>query len=128
LELPDGKVEMHFVHLIRHPESFKEGKLTVELRWSGGRNRYKERFEELFQSDRFASKIDPALGKHDIVKAPNLRPNNPRLTRKIYEVDRRGLPESYFETLSTAVNEHQQLAPAINEVLETALKEVDDEH
>jgi hypothetical protein len=118
---------MHFVHLIRDEESFKKGKLTVELRWSGGRNRYKERFEELFQSDRFASKIDPVLGKHDIVKTPNVRPNNPRLTRKIYEVDRRDLPESYFETLSTAVKEHQQLAPAINKVLDVAIREVDEE-
>lgn len=127
LELPDGKVEMHFVHLIRHETSFTEGTLTVELRWSGGRNRYKQRFEELFQSDRFASKIGPVLGKHDIVKAPNVGPKNPRLTRKVYEVDRRGLPTSYFEALSVAVKEHQQLAPAINKVLETAIEEVDEE-
>jgi hypothetical protein len=42
-------------------------------------------------------------------------------------VDRRGLPTSYFEALSVAVKEHQQLAPAINKVLETAIEEVDEE-
>jgi hypothetical protein len=127
LKLLDGKVEMHFVHLIRKKESFEDGKLTVELRWSGGRNRYKKRFKELFQSDRFADKIDPILGEHKIVKAPNDTKKNPRLTRKIYEVDRRNLPNSYFETLSTAVKEHQELGPVINEVLKTAIGEVNKE-
>jgi len=61
------------------------------------------------------------------VKAPNDTKKNPRLTRKIYEVDRRNLPNSYFETLSTAVKEHQELGPVINEVLKTAIGEVNKE-
>lgn len=37
------------------------------------------------------------------------------------------VPESYLETLSTAVKEHQQLVLAINKVLEAAIREVDEE-
>ncbi len=127
LKLPDGKVEMHFVHLIRNIESFEEGKLTFELRWSGGQNQYKKRFTELFQSKRFAGELDPVLGEYDVIKAPNVTRKNPRLIRKIYDVDRRDLPSSYYETLSTAVKEHQQLAPAINKVLDAAIQEIDEE-
>jgi len=127
LKLPDGQVRMHFVHLIRDLESFEEGKLTVQLRWPGNQNRYKDRFTELFVSDRFADEIGPALGEYDVTKAPNISRNNPRLTEKIYDVDRSGLPESYYETLSTAVKEHQQLAPTINKVLDAAIDEVDEE-
>lgn len=128
LKLPDGKVEMHFVHLIRNEESFKEGKLTVELRWSGNRNDYKNRFKELFTSDRFDSELDPVLGRYDIDRAPDVWRKNPRLTRRTYKVSsKHDLPESYFDTLSTAVKEHQQLAPTINKILDTAIREVDEE-
>jgi hypothetical protein len=127
LKLPDGWVRMHFVHLIRKPESFEKGKLTMELRWSGNQNRYKDRFKELFTSDRFDSKLDPALGEHDIDRAPKININVPQFTRKEYSVNRSRLPESYYETLSTAVKEHQQLTPVINEVLDTAIEEVDEE-
>lgn len=127
LKRSGSKVKMHFVHLIRNIESFEEGRLTVELRWPGGENKYKDRFKNLFTSDHFADRIDPALGEHDITKAPNTTRKNPRLTRKEYDVSRSDLPGSYYETLSTAVKEHQQLAPAINKVLETAIKEVDEE-
>lgn len=127
LELPDGRVKMHFVHLIRDIESFEEGKLTMELRWSGNRNRYKDRFKELFTSDRFDDRLDPILGEHNIERAPNIDRNVPRLTRKVYSIERSSLPGSYYETLSTAVSEHQQLAPAINEILEAAISEVDED-
>lgn len=127
LKLPDGMVRMHFVHLIRNLESFEEGELTVELRWSGNQNEYKDRFKKLFTSDRLDSLLDPALGEYNVDRAPNTSRNIPRFTRKVYDVSRPDLPESYFETLSTAVKEHQQLAPAINKVLETAIQEVDEE-
>ena len=127
LKLPDGKVEMHFVHLIRHKESFEEGTLTVELRWSSGRNRYKKQFKELFTSDRFDGELNPALGAHDIERAPDVWRKNPRLTRRTYKVPRSDLPDSYFEKLSVAVKQHQQLAPAINKVLDAAIEEVDEE-
>jgi hypothetical protein len=127
LNLPDGWVRMHFVHLIRKPESFEDGKLTMELRWSGNQNRYKDRFKELFTSDRFDGELDPALGEHNIDRAPKVNINVPQFTRKEYSVSRSNLPESYYETLSRAVKEHQQLAPAINKILETAIREVDAE-
>lgn len=125
LQADGGRVKMHFVHLIRNVTSFEEGKLTVQLRWPGKSNRYKERFKALFVSDRFASKLDPRLGEYDITKAPNISRSNPRLTGKVYDVDRSGLPESYYETLSIAVKEHQQIAPVINEVLQAAIRDVE---
>ncbi|MFB6286085.1 MAG: PD-(D/E)XK nuclease family protein [Candidatus Bipolaricaulia bacterium] len=127
LNLSSSKVRMHFVHLIRDIESFEEGRLTVELRWPGGESKYKDRFKDLFTSDRFADVVDPALGKQDVTKAPNITRKNPSLTRKEYDVSRRELPESYYETLTMAVREHQQLAPAINRVLAVAIEEVDGE-
>jgi hypothetical protein len=115
---------MHFVHLIRNSESFEEGKLTVQLRWPG-KSEYREKFKEMFDSDRFAEELDPIFGKHDINKRVDYSYSNPRFTEKIYSVTKTELPESYYETLSQAVEEHQELAPVINDILSTAIEEVE---
>lgn len=125
LAIEDADVRMHFVHLIRNIESFKDGKLTVQLRWPGG-SRYRDRFKELFVSDRFADELDPVLGKHDIQKRSDYSYNNPRFTEKVYSVVKTDLPGSYYETLSQAVKEHQELAPVINDILATAIREVEE--
>lgn len=124
LALEDGEIEMHFVHLIRDKESFEEGKLTMQLRWPGD-SAYRDRFKELFVSDRFAETLDPALAEHGIRKQADYSYNNPRFIEKVYSVDRSELPDSYYETLQVAVREHIELAPAINEILETTIEDVE---
>lgn len=124
LAIDDATVRMHFVHLIRDKESFADGKLTMQLRWPGS-SPYRERFTELFMSDRFADKIDAVLGKHDIDKAPGIDYSNPRFTGKVYSVVKPELPESYYETLRQATAEHIEVASVINKILDTAIEEVD---
>lgn len=124
LQIDDADITMHFVHLIRDIESFEEGKLTFQLRWPGS-SRYRDRFKELFVSDRFADRLDPILGAHDIDKRADYSRRNPRFTEKVYSVVKSDLPESYYEVLSQAVAEHQELGPAINEILATAIREVE---
>jgi hypothetical protein len=124
LALEDSNVRMHFVHLIRNIESFRDGQLTMQLRWPG-ESSYRERFKELFVSERFADDLDPILGEYDIQKRADYSYNNPRFIEKEYSVVKTELPESYYETLSQAVREHQQLAPVINEMLETAIRDVE---
>lgn len=124
LALEDGNVRMHVVHLIRNFESFKDGRLTMQLRWPD-ESPYRERFKELFVSDRFADDLDPILGEYDIQKRADYAYNNPRFTEKEYSVVKTELPGSYYETLSQAVSEHQKLAPVINEMLEIAIRDVE---
>lgn len=124
LAVDDGNVRMHFVHLIRNPNSFKDGRLTMQLRWPD-ESPYRERFKELFVSDRFADDLDAVLGKYDIQKSADYSYNNPRFTEKEYSVVKTELPESYYQTLSQAVREHQELAPVINEMLTTAISDVE---
>lgn len=124
LAIEDARVRLHFVHLIRDATSFEDGKLTIQLRWPG-ENPYRERFKEHFVSDQFAEQLDPLLGQHDIDKRADYSYNNPRFTEKIYPVAKSDLPESYYETLQQAVQEHQALAPVINEVLGTAITDVE---
>lgn len=125
LAIADADIRLHFVHLIRNIECFKEGKLTVQLRWPGS-SRYRDRFKQLFISDRFADELDPVLGKHDIQKLADYSYNNPRFTEKVYSVVKTDLPGSYYETLSQAVKEHQELAPVINDMLTTAVRDVEE--
>ena len=126
LEVDNSKIELHFVHLIRDKESFTNGKLTFQLRMSSGR-RYRDRMEELFMSERFADTVDPALGEYDIDKGPGIDKNIPRFTGKTYSVVSSDLPGSYYETLQQATREHIEITPVINEILETAIDEVEAE-
>lgn len=124
LAVSGDRIRMHFVHLIRHLESFKTGKLTVQLRWPGG-SRYRERFKELFVSDRFGEELGQVLRKQDIDKRADYSYKNPRFTEKVYSVSKADLPESYYEMLSQAVSEHQQVAPTINKILSAAISDVE---
>lgn len=127
LALTNDTVRMHFVHLIRDEESFRDGKLTFQLRWPGD-SQYKDRFTDLFMSDEYAADLDAVLGKHNIDKGPGIDYSNPRLTGKTYSVPRTDLPESYYETLRQATNEHIELAPVINEILTTAINDIEADH
>ncbi|MFB6178267.1 MAG: PD-(D/E)XK nuclease family protein [Halorientalis sp.] len=124
LDIDDAQVRMHFVHLIRNLDSFEDGKLTIQLRWPG-ESAYRERFKELFVSDKVAVDLDPHLAEHDINKRADYSYNNPRFTEKVYPVVKTDLPESYYETLTQAVSEHLTLGQVINEILETAIADVE---
>lgn len=126
LSLDDTEIRLHFVHLIRNKESFTDGKLTVQLRMPDG-GQYRDRFEELFMSERFADDLDSVLGKYDIDKGSGIGYDNPRLTGKTYSVVKSELPESYYEILQQAAKEHIEAVPVINEVLDTAIEEVEAE-
>jgi hypothetical protein len=126
LAIDDADIRMHFVHVIRNQSSFTDGKLTMQLRWPGS-SRYRERFKNLFMSERFAEDLDPLLGTYDIDKGPGIGKSNPRLTEKTYSVVKSELPESYYEILQQAAKEHLEVAPVINEMLDTAIEEVEAE-
>lgn len=124
LSINDAKIRMHFVHLIRNKSSFSDGKLTFQLRMPSA-GPYRDRLEELFMSERFADDLDPALGRYDIDKGPGMDYVNPRLTGKTYSVVKSELPESYYETLQQATREHLKVAPVINEILDAAIEQVE---
>lgn len=124
LENPDASIKLQFVHLIRDIESFTDGQLTMQLRWPG-ESAYRERFKELFDSEQYADQLDPLLEEYDIRKRADYSYANPRFTEKRYSVRKPDLPDSYYETLSVAVEEHQQLEPVITEMLDQAITDVD---
>lgn len=126
LAISDADVEMHLVHLIRNKDSFEDGHLTMQLRWPG-ESRYRERFKELFVSERFEERLESRLAEHNIEKTADYSYSNPRFIEKIYPVAKSELPESYYETLQQAAREHIEVAPVINEILDTAIEEVEAE-
>lgn len=124
LAVDNTEIKLHFVHLIRNKDSFTDGKLTFQLRMPNG-GPYRKRFEKLFISEQFSNELDPLLGRYDIDKGPGMDYSNPRLTGKTYPVVKSGLPESYYETLQQATREHIEVATVINDILDTAIEEVE---
>jgi hypothetical protein len=124
LDIADAEVKMHFVHLIRNKSSFKDGTLTMQLRWPGS-SPYRERFKQLFVSDEFENELNAQLGEHDISKKADYSSSNPRFIEKFYPVAKTELPQSYYETLQQATREHIEVAPVINDILDTAIEEVE---
>lgn len=53
--------------------------------------------------------------------------NKNNYMRKTYDVDQSGLPESYFDTLATAFEEHLEVADLIDGILDEAITNVRDE-
>jgi len=110
---------LHFVHLIRNPESFTQGQLTFILR-SSTRVELRDEFNRLYNSERWQSRLKPILDDADITNKGQKKD----YTQKTYDVDQSGLPGSYFETLATAFEEHQPLAEVADEILEEALANI----
>ena len=120
---PSTSTRLHFVHLIRERSSFTDGEPTVQLRWPGP-SIYKDMFKRVFLSSRFQEELETALGKYDICKRTDFNQDDtPRFTEKVYTLDRMRLPDSYYETLTAAVREHQKLEPVISQMLNTAISE-----
>lgn len=103
---------LHFVHLIRNERSFREGELTYLLR-SPTNVEMRDEFNRLYNSDRWQERLDPLLKERGITNKGNKRD----LMQKTYDVDQSGLPESYYDTLATAFEEHIPVAEVIDEIV-----------
>jgi len=112
-------LRLHFVHLIRNEESFSHGNLTFILRCPT-RVDLRDEFNRLYNSDRWQDRIEPTLDDAEITNKGQKKD----YTRKTYDFDQSGLPESYFETLATAFAEHQPLADVVDEIVDEAVDNV----
>lgn len=115
-------IRLHFVHLIRKKESFAHGKLTFLLR-SPASVDLRDEFHRLYNSDRWQDELKPILDERGITNKGNKRD----YTRKTYAVDQSGLPESYFETLAVAFEEHLPVSEVVDEILKEAVENVKDQ-
>ncbi|WP_338739347.1 hypothetical protein [Haloplanus salilacus] len=112
---------LHFNHLIRNEESFAEGTLTYRLR-SPTRVDLRDEFNRVYNSTEWQDDLDPLLAEHDITNLGN----KANYTRKTYEFGQSGLPESYFQTLAVAFEEHLEVATLVDEMLAAAISNLDD--
>ncbi len=114
-------LRLHFNHLIRNKESFARGELTYRLR-SPTRVKLRDEFHRLYNSDRWQEELRPLLDERGITNKGDKK----NYMFKTYEVDQSGLPESYFETLATAFEEHLPIAEIIDEILNEAVENVEE--
>ncbi|MDB2261929.1 PD-(D/E)XK nuclease family protein [Halorubrum ezzemoulense] len=112
---------LHFNHLIRKQESFSRGELTYRLR-SPTRVDLRDEFHRLYNSDRWQNELEPLLDERGITN----KGNKQDYMLKTYDVDQSGLPESYFETLAVAFEEHIPIAQVVDEILDEAVGNVKD--
>jgi hypothetical protein len=117
----DEGFRLHFNHLIRNEESFTEGELVYRLR-SPTSVSLRDEFYRLYNSDRWQEELEPLLDECGISNKGNKR----NYTRKTYNVDQSDLPESYFETLGVAFEEHIPVAEVIDEIVSEATSNVKD--
>lgn len=115
----DGGHRLHLIHLIRNKSSFQDGELTMILRCSTNTD-IRSEFHRRFNSDRWQEKLRPVFEERDITNKGNKRD----YTRKSYGVNQSGLPESYFETLATAFEEHKQVAELADAIHQEALSAI----
>lgn len=111
---------LHLIHMIRRKESFRDGKLTLILR-SPTKVELRDEFNSLYNSDRWQDQLEHLLNERGITNKGNMRD----YTEKTYEVDQSRLPESYFETLATAFEEHIPVAKTVDGIVEEALDNVE---
>jgi len=118
----DTGFRLFFNHMIRHEESFTRGKLTYRLR-SSTNVPLRDEFNRLYNSDRWQQELQPLFEDRDITNKGNQQ--NYFITT--YEVDQSRLPESYYETLATAFEEHLPIANVVDEILDEALQNIQTE-
>lgn len=114
----DG-LRLHFMHFLQDEESFGQGKLRYELVCNTG-SQVRDEFHRLYQTPRWRNELEEILGEKNIT----YRGNKSEYTHKTYQVDQSGLPESYFETLAVAFEEHLPVAEIVDEILREAVAEV----
>ncbi len=112
-------LRLHFNHLIRQPESFARGELIYRLRCPNNVELHDE-FHRLYNSDRWQAKLKPLLDERGITNEGNKK----QYMFKQYDVDQPNLPESYFETLAVAFEEHLPVADVVDDILAEAVANV----
>jgi hypothetical protein len=110
---------LHFSHSIRSTESFTRGELTYRLR-SPTSVEMRDEFTRLYNSERWQEELRPLLDERNITNKGNKKD---KMVKK-YEVDQSRLPESYFETLARAFEEHIPIAEVIDEIVAEARENV----
>ena len=115
----DHGLRLHFSHLIRREESFARGKLTYRLR-SATNVPLRDEFYQLYNSDRWQQELKPLLDEREITNKGNKK----TYFTKTYDVDQSRLPESYFETLAIAFEEHLPIVEVVDEILDEAVANV----
>lgn len=123
-ELTQGStgLRLHFNHLIRREESFAQGKLTYRLRCPT-RVELRDEFYRLYNTDRWQEELEPLLDERGITN----KGNKQTYMVKTYDVNQSGLPESYFETLAVAFEEHIPIAEVVDEILDEAVANFKDD-
>lgn len=116
----DTGFRLHFSHTIRKQRSFSQGKLTYSLICPTGVP-LRDEFHSAYNSGRWQNELQPLLQERNITNTGNKR----EVTTKTYNVDQSGLPESYFETLVNAFEEHLPVAEVVNNVLSEAVNELE---
>jgi len=112
----DG-ARLHFMHYLRSEESFREGTLRYEL-VCNTRVPFRDEFHRLYNTDKWQEKLKPILSEQNITNRGNMS----EYTRKTYDVDQSGLPESYFETLAIAFEEHLPIAEVVDDIVAEAVE------
>lgn len=115
----DKGFRLFFNHLIRREESFARGELTYRLR-SSTNVPLRDEFNRLYNSDRWQRELQPLFDKRDITNKGNKK----NYFIKTYDVDQSRLPESYFETLAIAFEEHLPIVEVVDEILDEAVANV----
>jgi len=117
----DNGLRVHFVHYIRDEESFRRGELAFKLRSNSLNSvEVRDEFQRLFNSDRWQKELQPILDSSQISNEGKKK----ELTKKTYDVDQPNLPESYFETLAFAFEEHLPLVEVVDKILDDAVENV----
>jgi hypothetical protein len=117
----DSGLRIHFMHYIRKKPSFRRGELKFELITNSlNRVDVRDEFHRLYDTDRWQAELQPILSSHKITNVGQKK----ALTRKKYDVDQSRLPESYFETLTVAFEEHLRVVEVVDEILDEAVGNV----
>lgn len=110
---------LHFNHMIRRKKSFSKGKLTYRLRTPTSVE-LRDEFYNQYHSDKWQNELEPLLEERGITNIGNKKNH----MRKTYDVDQSALPQSYFETLALAFEEHLPIAEVIDDIIADAVKNV----
>ena len=117
----DKGFRLFFNHMIRREESFSRGQLTYRLR-SSTNVPLRDEFNRLYNSERWQQELQPLFEEHDITNKGNKK----NYFVKTYDVDQTGLPESYFETLAIAFEEHLPIVEVVDQILDEAVANIKD--
>lgn len=118
----DAEYRIDFVHKPQNIEMFRQGKMTFEIYCPKMAHQdFTDEFGDRFHSD---ESVSESLQKQDITQKNGAKMWH---TEKIYPFDQEELPDSYYETLQTAFEEHREIADDITEVFEATLDEIKSE-